>query len=48
MPKVVDGASDLWVEVFGEAGRHARAELGISEITRDIPAETVATLLVKA
>lgn len=27
-PKVVNGASDLLVEVFGEAGRHARAAVG--------------------
>lgn len=27
-PKVVNGASDLMVEVFGEAGRHARAAVG--------------------
>ena len=47
MPKVIDGASDLWVEVFGEAGKHARAALGIAEITRNIPVETVVTLLVK-
>ena len=27
-PKVIDGASDLMVEVFGEAGRHARFAVG--------------------
>jgi len=27
-PKVINGASDLMVEVFGEAGRHARAAVG--------------------
>ena len=47
MPKVVNGASDLWVEVYGDAGRHARTALGVSEITRDIPVETVVTILIK-
>src|SRR5947209_7485485 len=47
MPKVVNGASDLWVELYGERGRHTRIALGISEITRDIPVETVVTILVK-
>ncbi len=31
-PKVVNGASDLMVEVFGEAGRHARAAVGSSSL----------------
>jgi len=29
-PKVVNGASDLMVEVFGEAGRHARSAVGVA------------------
>jgi enamine deaminase RidA (YjgF/YER057c/UK114 family) len=47
MPKVINGASDLWIEVFGEAGRHTRTALGCAEITRDIPVETIVTLLVR-
>ena len=31
-PKVVNGASDLMVEVFGENGRHARAAVGVSSL----------------
>lgn len=31
-PKVVNGASDLIVEVFGDAGRHARAAVGVSAL----------------
>jgi enamine deaminase RidA (YjgF/YER057c/UK114 family) len=31
-PFVVNGASDLMVEVFGEAGRHARSALGVSSL----------------
>lgn len=46
-PKVIDGASDLWVEVYGERGRHVRAALGIAEIARNIPVETVVTLLIR-
>jgi enamine deaminase RidA (YjgF/YER057c/UK114 family) len=38
-PKVVNGASDLLVEVFGEAGRHARAAVGVSELPLDAPVE---------
>lgn len=31
-PKVVNGASDLMVAVFGEQGRHARAAVGVSSL----------------
>ncbi|WP_172327190.1 RidA family protein [Mangrovicoccus sp. HB161399] len=31
-PKVVNGASDLMVEVFGDAGRHARAAVGVAAL----------------
>ena len=33
-PMVINGASDLLVEVFGEAGRHARAAIGVSALPR--------------
>jgi len=33
-PKVIDGASDLFLSVFGEAGRHVRAALGVSGLPR--------------
>ena len=38
-PWVVNGASDLLVEVFGDAGRHARTSVGVSELPLDIPVE---------
>ncbi len=38
-PKVLDSASDLLVEVFGEAGRHARAAVGVAELPRDAAVE---------
>lgn len=33
-PKVINGASDLLLEVFGEAGRHVRAAIGVSGLPR--------------
>jgi enamine deaminase RidA (YjgF/YER057c/UK114 family) len=38
-PKVINGASDLLLEIFGEAGRHARAALGTSNLPSNIPVE---------
>jgi enamine deaminase RidA (YjgF/YER057c/UK114 family) len=29
IPKVINGCSDLMVQVFGDAGRHARAAVGV-------------------
>jgi len=38
-PKVANGASDLFVEVFGDAGRHARAAVGAPELPLGAPVE---------
>ncbi|HEU4382726.1 MAG TPA: RidA family protein [Anaeromyxobacteraceae bacterium] len=38
-PKVVDGCSDLMVEVFGDAGRHARSAVGVSSLPFGTPVE---------
>jgi len=38
-PKVVNGASDLLVEVFGEGGRHARSAVGMQALPNQIPVE---------
>lgn len=38
-PKVVNGASDLMVEVFGEAGRHARAAVGAPSLPLGVAVE---------
>lgn len=38
-PKVIDGCSDLFVEVFGEAGRHARSAVGMASLPMGIPVE---------
>ena len=34
-PRVINGASDLLVAVFGEAGRHVRAAIGVSSLPRN-------------
>jgi enamine deaminase RidA (YjgF/YER057c/UK114 family) len=41
-PGVVNGASDLFVEVFGEAGRHARSAVGVAELPLGAPVEVEA------
>lgn len=38
-PKVIDGASKFLTEVFGEAGRHARAAVGVASLPRLSPVE---------
>lgn len=38
-PKAVNGASELLVEVFGEAGKHARAAVGSSGLPLNVPVE---------
>jgi len=43
-PKVVNGASDLMVELFGEAGRHARFAVGAPSLPLGVPVEVEATL----
>jgi enamine deaminase RidA (YjgF/YER057c/UK114 family) len=37
--QVLNGASDLLVEIFGEAGRHARVAVGAAELPRGAPVE---------
>lgn len=39
VPLVVNGASDLIVEVFGDAGRHARTAVGVAELPRGVAVE---------
>ncbi|TAK44435.1 MAG: RidA family protein [Betaproteobacteria bacterium] len=38
-PKVINGCSDLFVEVFGNAGRHARSAVGMGSLPNGIPVE---------
>jgi len=37
--KVIDGFSDLWIALLGEAGRHARSSIGVSSLAGDIAVE---------
>ena len=39
MPSVIDGCSDVLVEIFGEAGRHTRSAVGLAELPFDIAVE---------
>jgi enamine deaminase RidA (YjgF/YER057c/UK114 family) len=47
-PKVGNGASDLMEEVFGEAGRHARAAVGAPSLPLGVAVEVDAVVAVKA
>ena len=38
-PQVINGASELLIEVFGEDGRHARSAVGVAELPLDAPVE---------
>lgn len=38
-PKVINGGSDLLIELFGENGRHARSAIGVAELPTDIAVE---------
>jgi enamine deaminase RidA (YjgF/YER057c/UK114 family) len=38
-PGVINGASELFAEVFGDAGAHARSAVGVSELPRNSPVE---------
>ena len=46
-PKVINGCSDLMVEVFGEAGRHARAAVGMGSLPMKISVEITAIFAVR-
>jgi enamine deaminase RidA (YjgF/YER057c/UK114 family) len=41
-PKVVNAASELFGEVFGDAGRHARAAVGVAALPLGVPVEVEA------
>ena len=41
-PEVANGASDLIVQIFGEAGRHARAAVGAGSLPRNVAVEVEA------
>jgi enamine deaminase RidA (YjgF/YER057c/UK114 family) len=43
-PKVINGASDLFVEIFGEKGRHVRAAVGVAALPRNAMVEIQMTV----
>jgi enamine deaminase RidA (YjgF/YER057c/UK114 family) len=43
-PKVINGASDLFVEILGDAGRHVRAAVGVSALPRNALVELQITV----
>lgn len=42
IPQIINGASDLIVEVLGDAGRHARYAVGVAQLPLDVPVEVEA------
>jgi enamine deaminase RidA (YjgF/YER057c/UK114 family) len=46
-PKVINGASDLLVQVLGEAGRHTRAALGTNALPSSVTVEIAAVAVVR-
>jgi enamine deaminase RidA (YjgF/YER057c/UK114 family) len=46
-PEVINGCSDLFVQVFGERGPHARTSMGASSLPFQIPVEIEAIVEVK-
>jgi len=38
-PKVINGASDLFLEIFGQSGRHARSAMGTGNLPDNQPVE---------
>lgn len=46
-PQVINGCSDLFVEVFGDAGRHARSAVGMGSLPNQITVEIEVIVEVK-
>lgn len=46
-PAVINGASDLFVEVFGDKGRHARSAVGVNALPLGIPVEVEIIVKIK-
>ena len=47
-PVVVNGASELFLHIWGEAGKHARSALGVAELPLDAPVEIELTVELKS
>lgn len=46
-PAIINGASDLLIKVFGDAGRHVRAALGVSALPRNALVELQMSIRIK-
>ena len=46
-PKIINGCTDLFTEVFGDAGRPARSAVGMGSLPGDISVEVEAIVLLK-
>jgi enamine deaminase RidA (YjgF/YER057c/UK114 family) len=46
-PKVINGASDLMAEAFGDAGKHARAAVGVAQLPLGCAVEVDAIFEIK-
>ena len=47
-PKVINGASDLMLEVFGDAGKHARAAVGVPALPLGVAVEVDAVVAIRS
>ena len=47
VPQVINGASDLLVELFGDAGRHARAAVGVASLPKGALVEVQMTVEIR-
>lgn len=47
-PEVINGASDLFIELFGDRGRHARSAVGTNNLPMNIPVEIELIARIKA
>lgn len=43
-PAVINGASELYLHIWGEAGKHARSAIGVAELPLDAPVEVELTV----
>ncbi len=43
-PAVINGASELYLHIWGEAGKHARSAIGVAELPLDAPVEIELTV----
>jgi enamine deaminase RidA (YjgF/YER057c/UK114 family) len=46
-PAVINGASELFLQIWGESGKHARSAVGVAELPLDAPVEVELTVEVR-